>query len=424
MNLDGVIAAIKQALADPRDAVRELQLDETFADRRKRTRPPAGQALVRCPWHGEKNPSCALKNQGGDLVAFCRSCRQGGDAIALAAASLGLDVKSAFVETVKRIAEAVRVNIETMEHRPSRRRERAPERAPFAPTPPAPIGAGDRAFGALAALVLARGRLDGGAYCNDVEIEDVCDYLRGRGLLDIARAEGWGALPPAGSVAGRAWCGMLRDAVPSIAADLDVDAAIVAAELRAITRGEGFETPDHRLVIPFRAPDGSLYTWQRRAFDDRPDKYRVPSSEDAPNVAAREGRGRSCRWPYGAERFAAAPKDAPVVYCEGPIDAAVFRHLDAAAGRVRVVLGPAGVGSWPLDGGHALFATGRVAFIATDADEPNKQGKRPGEIAAQTWGADAWRAGALDVVRLLPPAGFKDWGAAYAAARSPQEAAA
>lgn len=101
----------------------------------------------------------------------------------------------------------------------------------------------------------------------------------------------------------------------------------------------------------------------------------------------------------GGAFYVAKGNDAPIVFVERWIDAIIFRHGDAINARDRSIA--------LVNCATIRLSKGRNVHIAHGCDS---------EIAAQTWGADAWRAGALDVVRLLPPAGFKTWGAAVAAA--------
>ena len=400
--------ATKRALSDPAAVARRLGLDTRGADRREQ-RQGGGGVFVCCPWHAEKHPSCSLTRGGdGTLRAHCFTCGGGGDVFSLVAAVRSLDVARDFRAVLKEAAEIAGVDVQESERRQAPRRE--PPRPIFAPVAPPAVDVADRAFAALAAPLLHLGRLDGGPISRDV-----CAYLDGRGLLDVARGEGWAAFPPAGSEAARSWARMVRDVAPDVARALSVEvgagkaARAVARALRALlARDRAFRgrrrpytlrDPDFRLVLPYRAPDGTLYAWQRRSLDTRRDKYRAPPW--------------ALRWPYAAERLNGAPASASIVYCEGALDAAAVRFCEVAAGRAPIVLGVPGTTAW-CDY-FATFARGRVAFVASDNDAPNKQGKRPGEDAAQVWGASAYRGGAIEVRRVVPPDGAKDWSEALAA---------
>jgi len=63
-------------------------------------------ALVRCPWHPEKRPSCSVRCLDGGIMACCFACGAKGDLYAFIAAARGLDVRRDFL-TVK--AEAARL---------------------------------------------------------------------------------------------------------------------------------------------------------------------------------------------------------------------------------------------------------------------------------------------------------------------------
>lgn len=410
MIADALKYTIKGLLADPRRVAVALGLDTKGANRREE-RQAGGGLKVCCPWHSEKHPSCSLtRGRDGTLRVHCFTCDNGGDVFSLLAAVRGLSLERDFAAVLREAGELVGVNTcDDSASRPlaARHRQEAP---PFAPKAPAPICAADRAFGALVAPLLHLGQLDASSIS-----ADVCAYLDGRGLLDLARAEGWAALPAPESGAAPSWCRMLRDVARGLADDLDVPRALVEAELAQIARadGEGFWHCAHRLVIPFRSPEGVIYTWQRRSLDDRRDKYVFPRSRDAEEGPdARAGRGRSARWPYGVERLAAAPADAPIAFTEGALDAAALRALDAADGRNRIVLGVPGIGAWG-DGFFATYAAQRVAVVATDDDRHRPPEQNEGEKAAKRWGADLWRAGAKDVERERPTAS-KDWAEALA----------
>lgn len=154
----------------------------------------------------------------------------------------------------------------------------------------------DDIFAAMAADLLALGRLDGGADVNDVEVEDACLYLAGRRLLEAARAEGWAALPPPGESA-NSWARALVDRFGE-------DTAKASGLLRRMRAGWSFTHGEHRLLIPWRSPDGELYTIQRRRLD-----------ASGPGVFPRD---RAPRWPFGCERVnAGAPLVRVIAMFEG-----------------------------------------------------------------------------------------------------------
>jgi hypothetical protein len=119
-------------------------------------------------------------------------------------------------------------------------------------------------------------------------------------------------------------------------------------------------------------------------------------------------KGRASAWPYGIERFATAPPDAPVVFVEGAIDVLAARALLADQDEAGVVLGIPGVDGWKRGSSWAQLARGRVAVLALD---PDAAGDRTSARIADEL-ADA---GARRVERWTPPGDAKDWGEAWAA---------
>jgi DNA primase len=228
----------------------------------------------------------------------------------------------------------------------------------------------------MAEVLLAAGRLDEGPIA-----ADVTRYLAGRRLLDVAREDGWAALPPLGE-AQAAWARVLRDAFG--------ERALERSGL-AWRRGAGFTLahPTHRLVIPWRSPDGTVTTLQRRRIDGIADKkYVFPA-------------GRPTQWPYGIDRLVAGrrPGEEPALaIVEGAIDALAFRKLARRDGLDCVVLGLAGVHSW--DGAWAQHAGAR-AILGLDED-------RAGHLAVHAIAHDLVLAGAERLERWHPRAG-KDW---------------
>lgn len=62
-------------------------------------------ALVLCPVHAERTPSCSVQDKDGGIRWHCFGCNAAGDAIALIAAARGLSTKgSGFVETLREAA--------------------------------------------------------------------------------------------------------------------------------------------------------------------------------------------------------------------------------------------------------------------------------------------------------------------------------
>lgn len=108
--------AIKAAAQDPERVASVLGLK---VQQRTRT-----GVRVLCPWHREKNASCALLAKDGTLFAHCFACQEGGDVLALAGAVWGMDLDTSFPELCERLGGALGL-------RPDEEvRERRPEPAP------------------------------------------------------------------------------------------------------------------------------------------------------------------------------------------------------------------------------------------------------------------------------------------------------
>lgn len=150
-------------------------------------------AMVRCPVHAEKTPSCSVRvAQDGTVAVRCHGCEWTGDALDLVAVVAGLDKRTAFAAILTRAAELAGV-------RPGERL--APPSRPDAPPPPprehAPVDE-------VSALWSA---------CRPVlDDEGVSGWLRSRRIdpamveaRDLARALPAGSLPRWSRYQGRTW---------------------------------------------------------------------------------------------------------------------------------------------------------------------------------------------------------------------------
>lgn len=147
-----------------------------------------------------------------------------------------------------------------------------------------------------------------------------------------------------------------------------------------------FAWPYHRLVIPWRAPDGSIDVLQRRRIDESlARKYVFPS-------------GKRPLYPFGIETLAGA-SDATLVICEGALDVLALRLLGHRDSLAILPLGLPGLENWKPE--WARFGKGRWVRIGLDAD-PAGDGK------ARKLADDLWQAGATRVTRWRPEGG-KDW---------------
>lgn len=326
--------------------------------------------VVCCPHHAERTPSCSVQDRDGRIVAHCFACEWKGSALDLVAEARGIDARSRFPELLAEAAALAGVYATGDTHRP---------RPATRPAPSASVHEGTEALGGelFAELV---GRLL--ALCPVRSSLDVAAYLDRRGVLDEAERAGWGALPePA-----EQWR-VLADPVDSLGADALVLWA--RSGLGVVRNGRAEMTmPEHRILIPYRSPDGRIVGLKRRAIGDGRPKYV-------------NTKGRPLAWPYGVEAVAGAAADVPLMFVEGEIDALDRRAVLRQAGAEMLVLGVPGVSSWRQE--WAAYAKGRNVAVALDADEA-------GEAKAGDLVRDLYAAGAVKVERLRPRAG-KDWNA-------------
>lgn len=110
---------IHDAAPRPLDLARMLGLQASRTSRPDR-------ALVLCPWHSEKNPSCTIVVRDGRIVAYCQSCRSGGDVFSLVAVVNGLDTRVHFPDVLAKAAELFGVYDLGGDVEPKPQRERRP----------------------------------------------------------------------------------------------------------------------------------------------------------------------------------------------------------------------------------------------------------------------------------------------------------
>jgi DNA primase len=246
---------------------------------------------------------------------------------------------------------------------------------PPRPRPPERPTLPDDTFAAIARPLLSMGRLDGSILVHEAE-----RYLAGRRLLDDARAEGWAALPPPGESAD-SWARVLVD-------NFGEENAKASGLLYRTRAGWSFTHGENRLLIPWRSPDGEVYTIQRRRLDNASgsgvQKYVFP-------------KGRAARWPYGCERIAAGARIAVV---EGAFDVLALRRIAAIEGEEASIVGIPGNGSVEL---AAKVAVPEVVILALDSDASGTDANKALRKALK-------HAGATRVLRWNP-APSKDWAA-------------
>ncbi len=369
-------AQLRAALVDPAAVLRGLGL---WARARREGR----RYVFLCPWHGEKNPSCRIEPgpNEGTLRAKCFSCNAGGDVLALIAAVHRLDARRDFQRILDIGAELAGIHLD---RGPATGAPRPPRAAPAPPPAPAPRAEprpalSPVAFAAGVEQLLALSPLGGSSLAAGLEA---------RGVLREALADGWGALPV--------------DLAPLLP-------ELQRPELAWMAAPGGIRSPEHRLLIPWRAPGGQVWTLQRRyapltgeEVPAKGGKYMLPDAAQHRPAA---------EYPYGADSPDLQTAE-ELWLVEGAVDVLALRALNAGgflAGKRRslVALGLAGVPHWPKVRAWTLQqARGRRVFLALDAD-------RAGEDAVRGLVADFQRAGA--VRRQRPGSGFKDWAEATAA---------
>ena len=265
----------------------------------------AGRCIIHCPFHDDSTPSCSLfVADHGTLRFHCFGCGARGDVFDFIARGLSLDRRRQFSK-VLRAAEDFAFEIERTDGPPN-----------IEPTGAEPeVHDGDDAFAHVADAFLSH-TLSGQS--------DVRCYIEGRGVLANAELDGWAALPVAG-----------------------MQEPVIGALGRERLRRAGFLTEygglvwsEHRLVIPWRDPAGTVAMLQRRlvrASGDREPKYVTLNGAAVP-------------WPYGSERIAQAPSNA-IAIVEGAFDVLALRRLNGKFGVQQLVIGIPGLASWRREWG-------------------------------------------------------------------------
>lgn len=382
---------IKYALTDARALCDALHL--LGRPGRDWLRQAAG-AIVRCPWHDEKTPSCSVTLAGGTIRVRCFGCGETGDALSLIAVVYRLDVRADFAELLDTAADLAGVP------RPDRSGDRPRVVRAIAPRPVVVEPPDDGIMGAVAAVLADRARVTSSVLG--------MRYLRSRGL-DSGAALGWYALPD----------GRDRD---------DLVAAIVATIGSDAWMRSGLATVDGpragswsyawkglRLVIPWRAPNGTVETLQGRYVGDCPDgtsKYVFP-------------RERRPRWPWGVDAMESVGADTALAIVEGAIDAVSFDALASLHGLDAKALAVPGVSAW-RDEWTKLCAR-RPCIVAFDKAPEGKPGEAVEAARAaltETLRLVARRGERGPMVRVRTPKRGKDWNDALRATLAAERKAA
>jgi len=158
------LAAIKTRLSNPREVAAMLGLRVL-----QKTR---NGTMTACPVHGNKSGSLGLRvGADGTIQAFCFGCGLSGDVLTLLAAIEG-DFKRGLARAVEMAGGAVGAPVQAWQ---------APEKCD------------PDVYHELATRILDAGKLDGRPWTREVG-----EYLERRGLLELARADNWAALPSLG----------------------------------------------------------------------------------------------------------------------------------------------------------------------------------------------------------------------------------
>lgn len=381
-------AEVKRRLNDPRAVCAALGLID-----RKTKRQPRG-VVVCCPAHDDRNPSCSVRvGDDGTIQVKCQSCGWGGDVFSLIAERLKLKTQTDFPEVLTYAADLAGVDLDEGQARRTGR-ALAPMPAPAAPSGPPPVD--EATFGNVAATLLNLSPLDG----------SVAVGLAARGVLFDAQRDGWAELPANYVLPPDEAARSVEDGYA--AEDLAADRAVAAlkqtfepSSLRWLVRGDKFVFAEHRLVIPWRRPDGTVWGLQRRYAplygDESPvrmPKYVWPKGDDYAPVR---------RYAYGvdAPELAAAEE---IWLVEGAIDALALRALNrnASSPRPMAALAIPGVRTWAAHRESVVkHVRGRRVLVSLDDD-------KAGDSAVDAIAADVREAGAKAVVRSRPK-GAKDW---------------
>jgi hypothetical protein len=119
-----VIDAIRARLTNVPDVVRALG----YLDGAR----PLGRGglMIRCPWHQERTPSCAVTTRGEALFLYCHgACKRGGDLFEFIAAATGRSLPRDFHEVLVRAADLAGISLDPRTPLP-------PPRRPLLPAPP------------------------------------------------------------------------------------------------------------------------------------------------------------------------------------------------------------------------------------------------------------------------------------------------
>lgn len=330
---------IRRSLVDVGALVRALGLEQGAK------RQPRG-AIVRCAWHDDRDASCSIRlADDGTIAVRCFSCGQSGDALDLVAVRYGLSTRTDFREVLKLAAE-LSGRWDLIDELDGKAERRAP--APVAPPPPATPKIDPARYHEIATALLELCPLAPNGNATPASA-DVVTYLEHRGVFADAQAAGVCALPPAREQG--AIVGSLRDRFGD---DLEL-AGLFDRDRDSIPFAW------NRLVIPWRRPDGSIASLQRRRLDaEVRGRYIFP-------------RGVMTSHPFGSDVVAGV--DGELVVTESALDCLARRRLARAEGERCLVVGlPSAKPSRAMLEQLADLARGRDVVLCLDADAAGDEG--------------------------------------------------
>lgn len=330
--------------------------------------------IILCPAHGERTASCSVTLAPDATVRVrCFGCGFAGDGLALIAAALGLDPKRDFPRVLEWAADFVGVTLDDPRLQKGRRQMKQTERRAPQPRQPSTFTVTPKLHEMIEPVAHA-GRLD------DSDIAgDVARYLRdrGRGLVDLATADGWFALgpPDAQQSTMQLWRDVFGDD------DTRKTGMVSGNSWQMMQSGA-------RLCIPWRNESGRIETLQRRRLDAGEPKYVFPV-------------GGAPRYPYGMEKVSCSAPTETLWLVEGALDVLSLRILmrEIPGSDRGVVLGIPGTSNWRREWGAS--AKGRQVRLAFDGD-------KAGDDVCDRIGRDVCDAGAILIRRERPRFG-KDW---------------
>lgn len=363
---------LRLAFSDPWDLCEKLGL---LHGRKGRSYQPLSKGvLVQCPVHQDRTPSCSVtQGKDGSVQVKCFGCDLSGSALDLIAAVEGLQLRGH--DFVRVLQKAQLLCNEQSNSSLSY------TRSYDAANLPVDDGVHDK----IACILRDEAPV--------FKQQDTVNFLSERGVLDHG-ASTWFAIPQ-GKYERIKLCNKIVEVI-------GIDAWLCSG--LAYTRADGVNDwlfPQHRLVIPWCAENGSVDVLQRRSLESVEavrgiGKYVLP-------------RGRSPRWPFGwADALEHLQPSTAIAFVEGAIDVLSFNALSKMYGLNAVAVGLPGLEGWRRS--WASLAKDRLAIIGFDRD-------RAGDLASRQVYDDLLQAGALRIENRQPKAPSKDWNDAWRTAQ-------